>query len=276
MKTVTGITLLLLGTVTVYGQKEDYPAPQPMTHEMTEFWTPQPKVVTPGKSNKKEFTAPPSDAIILFDGKDLSQWEKAPDKNVLVKGKDLSKFQSTEGSNAQWIVKDGVLTVNKQAGDIQTRQVFGDFQFHIEWRIPEGIKGESQLRGNSGVFLQGIYEVQILDSYNSVTYANGQAGSIYKQTAPLANAMNPPGEWNTYDIIYTAPTFKSDGTYRTRPVVTVLHNGILIQNNTQISGTTPYIGLPQVVEHGKGPVRLQAHADESAPVGFRNIWIREL
>ncbi|MDR0712894.1 MAG: DUF1080 domain-containing protein [Bacteroidales bacterium] len=275
MKTFVSISLLLI-TVSVYGQKEAYPEPPPMTHEMTEFWTPQPEIVHPGKIDKAGFVSPPSDAVVLFDGKDLLQWEKAPDKSVLVKGKDMSKFKSTEGADTQWVVKNGVLTVNKQAGDIQTKQVFGDFQLHIEWRIPEGIQGESQLRGNSGVFLQGIYEVQILDSYNNVTYANGQAGSIYKQTAPLVNAMNPPGEWNRYDIIYTAPTFRSNGAYRTHPTVTILHNGILVQNHTRITGTTPYIGLPQVMEHGKGPVRLQAHADESAPISFRNIWIREL
>jgi hypothetical protein len=276
MKIVISITFLISVAMHAYGQAEEYPAPPPMTHEMTEFWTPQPKVVRPGKTGKDGFVTPPSDAVVLFDGKDLSQWEKAPDKSVLVKGKDMSKFKSSEGTNAQWMVNDGVLTVNKQAGDIQTKQVFGDFHLHIEWRIPEGIQGESQLRGNSGVFLQGIYEVQILDSYNNVTYANGQAGSIYKQTAPLVNAMNPPGEWNIYDIIYTAPTFRSDGAYRTHPTVTILHNGILVQNHTPIAGTTPYIGLPQVVEHGKGPIRLQAHADKSAPISFRNIWIREL
>ncbi|MDR1667533.1 MAG: DUF1080 domain-containing protein [Bacteroidales bacterium] len=275
MKIIANSILLLLSTVTIYGQTGKYPIPPVMTHEMTEFWTPQPDVVRPGKTGKNGAILPPSDAVVLFDGQDLSQWEKAPDKSVLVKGKDMSKFKSSENTNAQWIVKDGMLTVNKQAGDIQTKQLFGDFQLHIEWRIPEGIQGESQLRGNSGVFLQGIYEVQILDSYNSETYANGQAGSIYKQTAPLVNAMNPPGEWNIYDIIYTAPTFKPDGTYRTYPTVTILHNGILVQHHTRIMGTTPYIGLPQVVEHGKGPIRLQAHADESAPISFRNIWIRE-
>ncbi|MDR1224276.1 MAG: DUF1080 domain-containing protein, partial [Tannerella sp.] len=190
--------LLLLFVYPVNAQTDQYPVPPPMLHEMTEFWTPQPPVVTPGGNR------PPSDAIVLFDGADLSKWEKAPDRNVLVEGKDLSKFTSTEGVDAQWIVRDGMLTVNKEAGDIQTRQSFGDFQLHIEWKIPEGIEGESQLRGNSGIFLQNMYEIQILDSYENVTYANGQAGSVYKQTAPLVNAMNPPGEWNSYDIIYTA------------------------------------------------------------------------
>lgn len=261
---------------TVYGQEDKYPAPVPMTHEMTEFWTPQPPVIIPCKRHSDSPRTAPSDAIILFNGKDLLQWEKAPDKNVLVKGKDMTKFKSSEKTNSNWFVKDGVLTVNKEAGDIQTKLLFNDFQLHIEWRIPKGITGEGQLRGNSGIFLQGIYEIQILDSYENVTYANGQSGSIYKQTAPLVNAMCPPGEWNEYDIIYTAPVFKADGTYRSRPRVTLLHNGVLIQNHTEILGTTPYIGLPQVIKHGKGPIRLQAHGDDSVPISFRNIWIREL
>ena len=268
--------LCLSNALMMYGQNNEYPVPPPMTHEMTEFWTPQPQVVSPGKLQSDGSMSAPSDAIILFDGKDLSEWEKAPDKNVLVKGKDMSKFKSSSKSKSTWVVKDGVLVVNKEAGDIQTKRSFNNFQLHIEWRIPEGIEGQGQLRGNSGVFLQGIYEIQILDSYENVTYANGQTGSIYKQTAPLVNAMCKPGEWNTYDIIYTAPIFKSDGTYLYRPRVTVLHNGVVIQNNTEIQGTTPYIGLPQVVQHGAGPIRLQAHGDKSAPISYRNIWIREL
>src|SRR5690606_3166184 len=169
-----------------------------------------------------------------------------------------------------------LLTVNKEAGDIQTKRKFGDFQLHLEWRVPAEIHGDGQGRGNSGVFLQGLYELQILDSYNNETYVNGQAGRIYKQTAPIVNAMRKPGEWNTYAIRYTAPTFKKDGTYRTKPVITVLHNGVLIQNGTAILGTTPFIGLPQVIPHEAGPIRLQAHGDKSEPLSFRNIWIREL
>jgi hypothetical protein len=169
-----------------------------------------------------------------------------------------------------------VFTVKKGTGDIQTKREFNDFQLHLEWLIPEGITGESQARGNSGVFLQGMYEIQILDCYQNETYVNGQTGSVYKQTPPLVNAMNRPGEWNTYDIIYTAPTFKADGTYRTHPRVTVIQNGVVLQNNTIILGTTEYIGFPKVVEHGAGPIRLQDHGDPSAPISFRNIWIREL
>lgn len=240
---VAGLIFLL----PLNAQEKKYPEPAPMTPAMTEYWQPQPQVVTPDPV--------PSDAILLFDGKDLSQWE------------------SVKGGPAGWTVENGVFTVKRGTGDIQTKRKFGDFQLHIEWRIPEGIQGESQGRGNSGLFLQGIYEIQILDSYKNETYVNGQAASIYKQTPPLVNAMRKPGEWNSYDIIYTAPTFKKDGTYRTPPTVTVLHNGIVVQNHTIIRGTTPYIGLPKVEVHGDGPIRLQDHGD---PVSFRNIWIREL
>lgn len=248
-----------------------------MTPEMTEWWEPVPPVATPGKVDPDVIIPPPSNATVLFDGKDLSEWEAAPDSQVIVPGKDMSKFKSSSsGKKAAWTVKDGALIVNKQAGDIQTKRTFGDFQLHIEWSVPEAIQGSGQFRGNSGVFLQGRYELQILDSYNNKTYVNGQAGSIYKQTAPLANVMRKPGEWNVYDILYTAPTFKKDGSYRIKPMVTVLHNGVLIQYNTIILGTTPYIGLPKVIPHGNGPIRLQAHNDKSEPIRFRNIWIIEL
>ena len=134
----------------------------------------------------------------------------------------------------------------------------------------------SQGRGNSGIFLQDMYEIQVLDCYNNETYVNGQTGSVYKQTPPLANAMRKPGEWNVYDIIYSAPIFKEDGTYRVPPRVTVIQNGIVLQNNTTILGTTEYIGFPKVVKHGAGPIRLQSHGDPSEPISFRNIWIREM
>lgn len=237
--------------------QDKYPGRAAMTHEMTEYWFPQPLVVIPGEAPDK-FVPAPSDAIVLFDGRNLEKWE------------------NSKGEPAEWTVHDGVFTVKKGTGNIRTKQKFNDFQLHLEWRVPVEITGESQLRGNSGVFLQGIYEVQILDNYQNETYVNGQAGSIYKQTPPLVNAMNKPGIWNTYDIIYTAPTFKKDGTYRTPPRVTVLQNGILLQNNTIIQGTTPYVGFPEVIVHGAGPIGLQDHGDESAPISFRNIWIREL
>jgi len=238
--------------------QEEYPEPGKMKANMSEFWLPQPDVVTPGSVDCSDPIPAPSDALVLFDGKDLSQWKS-----------------SREGE-ARWIVENGVFTVQKGTGDIETKEHFGDFQLHLEWKVPEYITGKGQARGNSGVFLQGLYEVQVLDNYENETYSNGQATSIYKQTRPLVNAMKKPGHWNVYDIIYQAPTFNSDGTYRTYPYVTVIHNGVLVQNHTRINGTTPYIGFPEVVEHGDGPIKLQDHGDPSEAISFRNIWIREL
>lgn len=232
------------------------PEAAPMQPAMTEYWEPQPSLVIPGKS--LDISSPPSDAIILFNGKDLSEWKAA------------------NGSDQNWDVYDDIFTVNKKVGDIITKKEFGDFQLHLEWCVPENISGENQARGNSGVFLQDKYEIQILDSYNNITYVNGQAASVYKQHPPLVNAMRKPGEWNVYDIIYKAPTFTKDGNYRTYPIVTVLHNGVLVQNNAIIQGTTEYIGFPKISPHGKGPIRLQSHGDPSEPISFRNIWIREL
>lgn len=256
MKTnLTTVVLLAAGlslTQTALAQKE-YPQPGQMEPDMSEFWLPQPKIVTPG-----DFAAntAPSDAIVLFDGKDLSSWE------------------TPDGETAPWAVNnDRTFTVKPGSGSIQTKQLFDNFQLHIEWSAPTAISGESQDRGNSGVYMQGMYEVQVLDSYNNETYANGQAGSIYKQSAPLVNAMRKPGEWNTYDIIYSAPVFKEDGTYRVPPSITVIHNGVVIQNHTTILGTTEYVGFPQVREHGAGPILLQDHWHS---VSYRNIWIREL
>jgi hypothetical protein len=233
------------------------PTPPPMKPEMTEFWEPEVRVVTPGTTTPNAAMTPPSDAIVLFDGKDLSKWK------------------GTNGE-AKWDVKDGVFTVKKGTGDIETKQTFEDFQLHIEWRVPADISGTSQGRGNSGVFMQGIYELQVLDNYNNRTYANGQAGSIYKQKPPLVNAMRKPGEWNVYDVIFTAPRFKEDGSVFSPARITVLHNGVLIQNNYDLKGDTPYIGLPKYTAHGKGPIKLQDHGDPSKPLSFRNIWIREL
>ena len=237
-------------------QTKEYPKPEAMRPAMTEFWTPQPKVVTPGdiKTNSA-----PSDAIVLFDGKDLSAWKS-----------------SRTGDEADWKVHNGIFTVDKSKGDIETKEHFGSFQLHIEWCVPKNITGTSQGRGNSGVFLQGMYEIQILDNYQNETYANGQAGSIYKQIIPLANAMRKPGEWNVYDIIYNAPVFNEDGSYRVAPTVTVIQNGILLINNYTIRGTTEYIGHPRVVKHGDGPIRLQMHGDPSEAISFRNIWLRKL
>ena len=238
--------------------QQKIPTPPRMAPEMTEFWEPEVTVVTPGKATANAAITAPSDAVVLFDGSNLSQWVH-PD-----------------GSPAKWEVRNGVFTVKKGTGDIQTRQHFQDFQLHIEWLIPAGISGESQSRGNSGIFMQGIYELQLLDSYNNRTYANGQAGSIYKQTPPMKNAMRPPGDWNVYDIMYTAPRFNEDSSLFSPARITVIHNGVAIHYNTRITGHTPYVGLPRYRYHGKGPVKLQDHGDPSAPISFRNVWIRGL
>ena len=234
-----------------------YPDPAPMTHDMSEFWTPQPKIDTPPDMDNA-VVAPPSDAVVLLGLKDnaISEW-----------------VNCEEGKPVGWQIENGIMTVKPHSGSIRTKKDFGDFQLHLEWSAPTEIVGESQGRGNSGVFMQGMYEVQILDNYQNETYANGQAGSIYKQTPPLVNACQKPGKWNTYDIIYTAPRFKEDGSLQSHGRITVLHNGVLVQNNTMILGTTEFIGFPRIVAHSKGPIILQDHLN---PVRFRNIWIREL
>jgi hypothetical protein len=219
----------------------------------TEVWEPVPAMVTPGKTP----AAAPADAIVLFDGKNLNQW------------------QAKKGGAAKWKLEpDGAMTVVKGTGDIMTKQGFGSCQLHIEWRTPAKIESEGQGRGNSGIFLMGRYELQVLDSYNNRTYANGQAGSIYKQHIPLVNASRKPGEWQVYDVIFTAPTFFSDGNMASPAKFTVFHNGVLIQNNVELRGNTVYIGQPFYEAHGnKEPIILQDHGN---PVSFRNIWIREL
>ncbi len=232
--------------------------PEKMTPESSELWDPEPRIVTPGKlTGSLSGTTAPSDALVLFDGSSLDQWVSSEDKS----------------SPVPFTLKDGAMTVTPRKGGIQTRQEFGDFQLHIEWRSPSEVKGSGQGRGNSGIFLQGIYELQVLDSYNNRTYANGQAGSIYKQTPPLVNPVKAPGEWQSYDVIYTAPRFNKDGMVTVPAYVTVILNGVVVQNHTQIQGTTPYVGRPVNKPHGKGPISLQDHGDL---VSFRNIWIREL
>ena len=247
---------VLLMAAGASAQQKEYPKQEKMKPGMSEYWTPQPRVVAPGD---EKTSSAPNDAIVLFDGKDLSAWTNGDGT-----------------AEAGWTVKKGIVTVDKSKGDIVTKQKFGSFQLHLEWRVPEGITGESQARGNSGVFLQDKYEIQILDCYQNETYVNGMTGSIYKQTPPLVNAMRKPGEWNVYDIIYTAPVFKEDGTYLYHPYVTVIQNGVVLQNHTEIWGTTEYIGWPRTVKHAEGPIRLQSHGDPSAPISFRNIWIREM
>lgn len=226
--------------------------------EETEFYKPVPKVIDPGKPG----CTAPSDAIVLFDGTSLDKWASASD--------------STKA--AGWDLVNGVMRVNKKAGDIQTKQNFLDYQLHIEWRVPENVTGSGQARGNSGIFLASVYdggyELQVLDSYNNSTYVNGQAGSIYKQHIPLVNPMRPPGEWQVYDVIWTAPRFNANGSLQSPARVTVLMNGVLVQNNVSLKGRTEYIGQPKYDPHGAAPIKLQAHGDPSEPISYRNIWVR--
>jgi hypothetical protein len=207
---------------------------------------PEPKVIEPGKTDDQ----PPADAIVLFDGKDLSEWEGAE----------------------RWRIADGVATV--RGGGIQTKRSFGDCQLHIEWASPERVQGSGQGRGNSGVYIMGRYEIQVLDSYNNHTYPDGSAGALYKQQPPLVNASRKPGEWQSYDIIFKAPRFEKNGKLAKPGYVTVLHNGVLIQNHTEIEGTTAWDRAPAYEAHPeKQPLQLQDHGN---PVRYRNIWIREL
>jgi hypothetical protein len=244
MKTLQLIALLTLFSLAIYAQSQKTP-------ESTELWEPVPTVVTPG-----EGTTAPSDAIILFDGTSLDGWT------------------NEKGEPAGWTVADGYMTVKAGTGGIRTKQGFGDCQLHIEWRTPAEVKGDGQGRGNSGIFLQNRYELQVLDNYNNRTYSNGQAGSMYKQTIPLVNACKKPGEWQTYEIIYMAPRFSENGRVSIPGRITVLQNGMLILNNFEIRGTTPFIGLPEYIAHGLDePLFLQDHGN---PVCYRNIWIRKL
>ena len=227
----------------------------------TEQWAPVPPMVSPGAT----LGLPPSDAIVLFDGRNLDQW-----------------VATNDHSPARWKVSDGVMTVDKALGNIETKQLFRNYQLHLEWRIPKGITGEGQLRGNSGLFLASTgpgdagYEIQILDSWKNQTYVNGQAASIYKQSPPLVNAMRAPGEWQTYDVVWTAPTFEPDGTLKSPAHVTLFHNGVLAQNHFGLTGETLYIGAPTYRVYQRAAIKLQAHNDPSAPISFRNIWIREI
>jgi hypothetical protein len=228
--------------------------------KVTEQWAPVPPSVAPGGDG----TAP-ADAIVLFDGRSLDAWVGADDH-----------------APARWLIRDGVLVPNKAAGNIETKRRFRDYQLHLEWRIPRNITGRGQDRGNSGVFLASTgtgdagYELQILDSWKNPTYVNGQAASLYKQSPPLVNASRPPGEWQSYDVVWTAPRFNSDGTVKTPAYATVFHNGLLVQNHTELRGETVFIGQPAYHAYDRAPVKLQAHPDPSPPIDFRNIWIREL
>jgi hypothetical protein len=230
--------------------------------EDTEFYSPVPPVVTPGEVP----SAAPSDAIVLFDGHDLDQWVAAADHQ----------------SPAGWTVADGIATVDKKAGNMETRRKFQDYQLHLEYRIPADISGSGQARGNSGLFLASTgkgdkgYELQILDSYQNQTYVNGMAASVYKQYAPLVNACRKPGEWQTYDVVWTAPRFNDDGTLKSSARLIAFFNGILVQDDVTLRGETFYIGQPAYFAYDRAPIKLQAHGDHSKPISFRNIWVREL
>ncbi|MFT3756428.1 MAG: DUF1080 domain-containing protein [Pseudoxanthomonas sp.] len=241
------IAASLLVLLPACGRAQDAPQTDPAR---TEVWKPVPVLVaTP-------VGAAPSDAVVLFDGKDLSAWE------------------STQGGAAPWRVAEGAFTVVPGSKDIRTKKRFCDIQLHVEWRSPVETKGfDGQHRGNSGIFLQGLYELQVLDSYNNSTYPNGQAASIYKQSIPLVNASRAPSQWQVYDVIWKAPRFSEGGGLLSPARITVLHNGVLVQNDTVVSGKTEYIGAPSYSPHDCAPIQLQDH---DSRVSFRNIWVREL
>ena len=241
IKSTLFFTAIMIATINISWSQM---VPEPRA---TEVWGKEPVKVTPAENN-----GAPSDAIIL----NYSAWE------------------SVNGDENKWASENGVMTVKPGAKDIRTKQSFGDVQLHVEWRIPNlDAKFVDQDRGNSGVFLQQFYEVQVLDSYENKTYNNGQAGSLYKQHIPLVNATKPAMQWQTYDIIYTAPRFSKNGTVISQARITVIHNGVLIQNNVSLTGPTVYIGAPSYEAHGNLPIYLQDHDQE---VSYRNIWVREL
>lgn len=253
MKKLLILPMLFVFAVVANGQnvfEKDFTQP-----EATEIWEPVPRIVTPGIDN-----APPSDAIVLFNGESMDNW-----------------VMSKDGAPCEWDLNEGIMTVKTGAGDIQTLQKFGDCQLHIEFKTPEDAKNSTNPNnaGNSGVFIQERYEVQIFDSYNNSTplYANGQTGSVYKQVIPMVNASSKTGEWNTFDIYYTAPRFRDNGTVETPAYITLIHNGVLTLNHFEIQGTIQYIGIPKYELHDKAAIKLQGHGSE---VSFRNIWIREL
>jgi hypothetical protein len=229
--------------------------------EDTEQWEPVPRKVSPGV----DVSAAPSDAIVLFDGRNLDEWVMAKDR-----------------SPARWRVENRTMVVDKAFGNIETKRLFKDYQLHLEWRIPANVTGEGQARGNSGLFLASTgtedqgYEVQILDSWENRTYVNGQAASVYKQNPPLVNASRKPGEWQSYDVVWKAPVFQSDGTPETPAFVTVFHNGVLVQNHFRLLGETLNIGKPIYRKYDRAAIKLQSHHDPSVPISFRNIWVREL
>jgi len=256
MKPTILCTLVLLAAAALVAAQEAKPKP-----EDTEVWKPVPPAITPGAT----CGAPPSDAIILFDGKNEDEWVSAQDHTP-----------------AKWIVAHGLLTVAKGTGNIETLRTFKDYQLHIEWRVPANITGSGQGRGNSGVMLASTgpgdagYELQVLDPWNNPTYVNGMAGSLYKQSIPLVNPGRKPGEWQSYDVVWTAPVFNDDGTLKAPAYAIVFFNGVLVEDHFELKGQTLYIGQPFYKKYDRAPIKLQAHGDKSAPLSFRNIWVREL
>ena len=218
---------------------------------------PQPKVITPGTCSTPEQPGKaPSDAVVLFDGTNLEHWHDG------------------SGKPTKWEIQDGALVAKGGAGSIVSKDEIGDCQLHVEWAAPTPPTGEDQGRGNSGVLIFGRYEIQVLDSYQNLTYPDGQASAIYGQYPPLVNASRPPGDWQTYDILFTAPRFKEDGSVETPAYATVLHNGVVVHNHTALIGPMTFRGLPKYQAHGpQGPLVLQDHGN---PVRYRNIWYREL
>lgn len=240
-------SLLLLACWNIRGYAETAKDPK-----STEIWEPVPRVIIPAANH----TSAPSDAIILFDGTHLDKW------------------QSVRGTKAEWHLADGAMIIAQGKGDLRTLESFGDCQLHIEWRTPTVLSGNGQNRGNSGIKLQGRYEVQVLDSHQNPTYSNGQAGSIYKQHIPLVNACLPAGQWQSYDIVYRAPVFTDNGKLAKPAFITVLHNGILIQDHVELKGATTYKGQPTYKKHAaREPLVLQDHG---CAVSYRNIWIRDI
>ena len=253
-----GSKQMLEDVKTAYANISKMLEPTKIGPKITEYYAPEVPVVD--ASSFVPEAGVPEKAVALFNGKDLSKWQTDNDS----------------GSPAGWTVnRDGSMTVNKKAGSIRTKDEFGSYHIHLEWKVPVGIQGSSQARGNSGVFLNSLYEVQVLDSYQNPTYVDGMAASIYKQSIPSANPTNAPGQWNTYDIDFQAPVVDAEGKLVSRPRVTVVFNGVKVQDDVEIFGTTEYIGFPKEQWAARGPIGLQSHGDPSQPISFRNIWILE-
>jgi hypothetical protein len=229
-------------------------AQEPQRWAVHDTTRPKPVVVDPGQGALP--LPPPADAVVLFDGTNLSKWRQ------------------TNGEPAGWVVRDGYMEVRGGSGDLETREGFGDAQVHVEWMAPTPTRSEGQNRGNSGVYLMNTYELQVLDSWRNETYADGQAAAFYGQFPPLVNASRPPGQWQSYDIVFRAPRFDSTGALLRPAIVTVLHNGVLVQDNVTLTGPTGHYARPPYAAHAdRLPLKLQDHGD---PVRYRNIWIREL